>query len=1213
MNINDLHPDDYSVEPAAPKAARPLNIRDIDPSQLGVAPPSAPLNINDLDPSQLGVAPPSSTEETPQALSAKPVKGEPVSDEYASYRIRPEEVDEVARKRNLSPEDTERLKSVVPYLGAYSQQDPYDGSVGTEGLKVGVGIMGRALWNLPQQAARQVAGLTGGPGVKEAWDELQEMANRRRPDAVQTAETVSALAIQLGLTGGLGALARGAGLLARVGHGVAVGAAQGAAATLGELSTKKTGLNYAMTMGSWTALGGLGSAFPATMTGAMAGLGIGAAAETVGAADDVQAKGLAIGAGIGAFIGIVAKGNAAMTSAAAKHMLEKVTPEVVQKTTQRIAEPEFVAATRSGLEFTKKVALGGKWEGPVAPSQIEALTKEFSDPNSSRLAEILKLHPGLSELPEEQLAKTAAELELQYQAHQQVVLFADYLSHGSRLPYDRTPGWQPKVKTIEEAQTYLSKWAKEGRTSPELDAAYLGFRSGQAAREVSAEWVARTGGRSDWWLSRFARGGMRDPEYLGQLDDRTGTHLSPLSDVIAQQANRARNIHADWAASNSKLLKEMQEAGLDSLTQDQLMLLQKKGPEALLADKSVADKPGLADTMRPALEKYAGLMEQLRVDANELAGQELIPRISGQKAAFYVPNTVVPSVERVAITRTTAEAVGLKPGVRITVEDLAAAKERAPEQFDSLMQQLRYYNQGDSLPTEPADVERLLADATSIFKMRDQVYRVSTNVASPFHGRSGSTPDAFVDTNLVRSAANWQQGVTRDLVLREHLTKALEQRNMLVAAGDYAGAKYVDTWLASIGGAGSSMSTLTAKLSNAATLWAREGAERATSPAVKKFYGAMEQVPVSVSLLTGNIYANMLFRPSSWIKAATAPITSTAPEMLAGGGGWAAAKLLRGYVGAAVELATKRGEAFAALERSGMMPKGMSVEARDALTAGLKRSGWTSAQIRIQGLTDLAAIPMKWAESFNRLVSKHASRDIAAELVQNGEAAHKWLDAMGSSYKSKMQEALVSQNLQAVEALAEQYLTSKTLHHYAPEHMHEWGRVYGRTLGALSTWPSSVVGDISRDFITRGVAGGTLATTRKYLAPFVALYGIQQALNVVTGDGEPSPTARLFFGHGIHHWTPLAEVGRALSPTQSVHVQNVLQSVVAVSNAFQDPTGPGSDKLLKQAQRVGEFYLPGSWLWGSQGWLGGAAGYNLLGEWTPEQQKALDRQRGRGH
>lgn len=1001
--------------------------------------------------------------------------------------------------------DPEHLKMLAPYLGAYTEETAPTVSFAEDAARRMVGIPARALVNLPKLASK----LIDDKATQQAVDELDDLVSSRRTFGMKATEFGAQLALGGGMLKGLGLAGEGASALTHVKTGAALGAAAGA-------SEAKEGQ---------------------------------------------ELHGAEVGGMFGGALGSIAGLLSIRTSAS------PVTKGIARQVAEEVSKPEVAQQIEEGGARVTAIAEGAERPAPSEAAVGRRVQSMQELPTTAPLGDQMAAEgaranawEGMSgeqslQHPDEAL-KAAATDQLAAEQATQVKEFAGYLKAGRNLK-------GAPVKDLEEAEAVVKGWGAAGRGTDALRTEWTSFRQAQIGADLAADEVARRGGLESNAVSRFFRGAFRARAQAGIIDDRAGSLVEPAMDGIALADNAAKARVASWVVNQAGTMQDIEKGGLNALSASDLADLE-KGAGSLTAEQA------------PIFDKWKQALEGTFKAAEEAKGAGAISRLEVPEGGSYIPKVASSLEQRIATTVDYASRTGLDTTLDLTDEMLSKAQAKDPEAYSELLKQLTYVT-GDR-PSGPVEIQAALRQAANPELAAElENVRLGRQTAGSFLPREEQgLPDSFRETNLNRILLRYQQGVAKDIHLADPVSEMVKQRNLLQAAGDRAGVEYVDRYLADLTGPRTGVPAVWAKQKaqwTASALVKANQLEASGNKAAASTYRALANNSDIVGVMGSSLYPNLLgAKPSTVIKALVTPMVTALPEMAAGGWSWAGAKMAGASMATAADLLRgKVPEALAQLKAEGWMPTHMGAEALDAFRSGMERSLLNKA-VRggIEKYAQVFLAPLQMAEAANRILVGHAAESIAKEYalsLTRGEssAATRYVEQMGRGYAELVRQA--GDNPAELARVFKQQLISKTLQHYSPTQMSEWGRWGGRLLGAMSTWPSATAGDIVRDVARKGVVGALPDFARKQLAPLGALWAMQHYLTAGGFDPASSPRAKALVGsRGLAGMSPLPEAAGAFMP-RSVYLDQAKEAGADLLTG--DPS-----KWARAAGKVGGNLVP---------------------------------------
>lgn len=174
-----------------------------------------------------------------------------------------------------------------------------------------------------------------------------------------------------------------------------------------------------------------------------------------------------------------------------------------------------------------------------------------------------------------------------------------------------------------------------------------------------------------------------------------------------------------------------------------------------------------------------------------------------------------------------------------------------------------------------------------------------------------------------------------------------------------------------------------------------------------------------------------------------------------------------------------------------------------------------------------AMLLYQMSEFTNRALTVNMADRIAEDLMQSRQGAMTFLRNVSSGPKREIAQAIKSGNAEQVKELTRKYLLAKTIFNYDRATMSEFGRAVGPLLSIFTKWPTSIAGDVLASYEERGALGGSMQVARKYLAPYIAMAGIGSFL---LPSPEDDGLTRMFVGRqGLGSAAPIGALGAFVS------------------------------------------------------------------------------------
>lgn len=971
----------------------------------------------------------------------------------------------------------EELDSFLEYAGAVPDYRSKDF------LKANAGMVGRTLgMNIPQFLYREAQE----PNIQQALSDVQELANKRMSKLQTGAEIAGSLlvpgapvkTISAGLkAAGLGA--KTAAAVSTVGTGVTAGAVQQAA-------TSKEGEELKEAV------------IGAVLGGGLGGLAVrGAIRET---AEELAARGDAL--------------------------FNKAAQDVEEKQGKTILGlVEESRAKNADLINTRQSVLVG--EAPVTADTLESLGKQLSTTTAYKKILETRGFKEMSEAQQKQLLQELGSIDLD----RKVIDLARELGwEGGKLSLKKAVkgGRDSYAKTVAKAKQYVQEIRVAPEGADKINTAFNRMTDVSFARNVMRTQLKYTSPETHAGLRSLAEAVIDGKYVVRGIDRRLGSTLENTLLDLDNATNQLTGIMARAKVEVAAIAKKAKKLGVD--TNDMRVFIERG------RDTADAAKADLYDSV---MKFYGTRLEELKSLGLDIKTRE-----------NYFPHTL-PSIPE-TISRIQGKLDDVSRAVGTDISKLDPTDSRAAEVFATIKRDFPELIQAVELVnrTKVNDGATFLMQAKRAVTPGGSTPGREFTEASALFQREDKIPDFLLVNKLEAGLLNWTRDTYRHILMRDSLPEITRVRDIAAEAGDTRAAQYLTGLLQDMTGLRpGTLATMTAKLGTGARVWAdRAIAEAARNPTLANRVaaaggGVLRQTQEVWPTILNMAYPNFLGLKSAALAMNISQLgTMLAPEL---GGDLTRRYMLKGMTQATLDftagsagmvgkkLGIKGAEDLAArypqlaLQQKGMMAVPWSQDMINAMQSDLKQALPTKVFSKIsQSYSNAAMFLYSQTEVINRAVTVNIGRDLAADLLKKDAAAMAWLQRMASSGgKRTIVDLIQKGDSEKLTQYVQEYLLSKSIFNYTRQSMSNFGRAFGPMFSMFTKWPSSVAGEILEQYAANGMKGAALETTRRYLAPWVAL-GVAGGLMQRAAEEEGwEPQLRAMTGaKGVGGWAPVTSL-----------------------------------------------------------------------------------------
>lgn len=653
------------------------------------------------------------------------------------------------------------------------------------------------------------------------------------------------------------------------------------------------------------------------------------------------------------------------------------------------------------------------------------------------------------------------------------------------------------------------------------------------------------------------------------IDERLGTDVDRTIRNISEGLNRLTFIKKVADDKRNTLTREMRSTGISPT--DVTKALEKPDFRASLPDNQQAVVQKWEQHLTTAPDS---LLNQLRAGFGKDA-----PGVPIRTLDNYATHSVIDTPEYIDLVNNLSERANKEIAAREIGTDLSRLGEDAflmeVTKGGSPAQKLHFALEflTDAKITTPDEFRAAVQKA----KSPREVESLLQERAKASWERQGNIPDFLREKNILRLHDKYIAGNFKYIALRNSLDRLERSVNVIRAAGDKLTADRLSTLLTDMAG---TRSTALASLPKVVTDRIRVAAlakeRRATSETAKAFWKTVGDAPEFMLGMTNNIYPAFLGLNARATLRNLMGIPSMVGPTL--GGGSYAYKV--SFQGMAQALANP-GKLLADLESRGLSPASPNAAAREALAEGIRSSlpGRVGAETVSRMNYALMYLYGK-ADTYNRIGTAAVAENLARHLLEPSNANHaaalRSLGTMPLQIQRRVMEGIKSNDMRKVYEELSSHLIAATQFHYNKASMSEFGRTMGPLLSTFTKWPTEIAGDIYQQMETRGLYAGSRVAARKFLAPLVAMAGVQHILFGKPEDMDPR-RKNLVGSGGLmeampgYSLTGLSDLGRppVVDTLGALFMAPITLAKTRDLDQFQTD-------LLKASAKAGEAYIPGA-------------------------------------
>lgn len=476
-----------------------------------------------------------------------------------------------------------------------------------------------------------------------------------------------------------------------------------------------------------------------------------------------------------------------------------------------------------------------------------------------------------------------------------------------------------------------------------------------------------------------------------------------------------------------------------------------------------------------------------------------------------------------------------------------------------------------------------------------------TTIAARALQREGTLPMFLRETDPVKLMTSWVDGTARHFFSRDAISKLSATRDQAVLLGDKAAGEYLSNMIGDLVGSrveGRLSTAIKDVVSSQQLAWKTRAAAAPDGSFRQKLYQAvgdspnilgaaqawlyptylglspratlmhMLHIPTIAIPELGNVYGSLVSaRAAGSLVNDMQLVARGAKDMLVTNA--AVAKKYGVQIGETVKIKSIAD----VLRNDGLISQDMAnlKPALSAMEQGLKSTAlYGMSKTASEQLAQKSMMIFQASEMGNRLWITKMADKVSEDLINNRAGAINFLKGVGTGPQREMLAAKAAGDAEGLQKQLRQYLIAKTAFNYDKATMSGFGRAAGPFLSIFTKIPSSIAGDVLEKFETRGAWGGGAEVFRKYVAPYVALWGIGETLLPSPKD---DPVARMFLGkNGLGAQAPIGAAadffqGNLISPP-------LIESTKTVFKAAADTDWTDPDSIAAGGLRAGHAVLP---------------------------------------
>ena len=678
-------------------------------------------------------------------------------------------------------------------------------------------------------------------------------------------------------------------------------------------------------------------------------------------------------------------------------------------------------------------------------------------------------------------------------------------------------------KQAKEFEELILKGVKIGDYKHgDLDEGLKLYKDMLAKRKAMYEEVGMKSNEAAKWGMKFM-----DAQYVGNMIDRRyGTDVMTTMNEISRDFNQGL-----WEA------KDLKEGTVDLFKR--LNLKTSEDSDKLLKAVEAGKAP----------KEFTDFMEGMRLKANEMYGEEVIPFRKN-----YVPHYTKRGPEMIGALRAEIKDTLGDSYNHISIEDLKAIKGN-----DKLMDALKYTGGYVGKKERALKDEELLNLARSVFSGA-AAKQISDIAAKSSRERiAEQVPELIREKDIGRLLGSWIDGVTSDAAMRKNLKKIEVQAEALKKT-DPVAAAYLRNYANDVAGGSRAIAGATNKYlqefsaeNHAKAIAAKNAGNNIKS----EMYSTIAEAPQMMQYMQAQLYPFFLgLRADAVVRNMTQPYMLTVPSISSNPA--YATKLVAQSLPDSVKgfMARDKSKAVQELKAGGWLPPDPTPGQFNALRKGI---GQGSNNKVVEGLNELAMWGYTQSDLANRVVTLGVGKTVAKDIMKGNKHALKYLKEMPPAYRKQAEDALRAGDAKALQDRVLDHLMATTQFNYNRASMSEYGREMGSAFSQFSKWPTAIGADIydgydahkfSQTKNQTKLPPGSVKLLSKYMAPMMMLHMLDNTLK--RGIGEESgdeyeftPRQQVFLGKGLSSSAPIESVkvvtdpGRAFTPPI---VQGVLEA-----------------------------------------------------------------------
>jgi hypothetical protein len=685
------------------------------------------------------------------------------------------------------------------------------------------------------------------------------------------------------------------------------------------------------------------------------------------------------------------------------------------------------------------------------------------------------------------------------------------------------------------------------------------------------------------WFSKIVAVMSDARQVTDALDARYGTRLTPALDDASGAYHRYLQDAAAVTESSRHLVRETAKLSKKDPTFNLYQALEESPTIDSIPSKYSGEQRALIGAWRTTFDALRERAVELGLPIEKLGSRTAEGGADTASAARgYVPHYVVDPIEFALRVGRRGEALGLTqrtfakgepPKNTQVAADLIAKAKAGDGDAREFLDALGIGRTTEF--TEPADV---LAAFRAALDPTDASGRLVAFAKSAAQRSSGDGLPSFVlERDPAKLLQSWIQSTLSHAHMRNELATLQSQASSIAKAAP-EGAAYIERLLRDVNGARRGLSGATSNVADRWELsWLRraERAANAGDTAKATAYRILSAAPEVPKFMSAQMYPFFLgMRADAVVRNAFQPIVMTLPTI----GYSKYGTIAMGEAAKRTALRVrdeKLSDIGRDLVRRGLAPPKQPFEASQWMRSGLVESRLAKAnRVVLQPLNDIAMFGYTATDTATRVVTLELSKVLARDAMRGVPDALAIVRSVPHGYRARLADALREGNAKGVEDAIAAYLNGATMFNYNRISMSEFGRYMGGVFSMFSKWPSSIGGEIARQFDDARIGNQTHVDamrkiTLKYGAP-VAVLAIGDALLAAGDVRDDVPASQLALGGTATSLMKAAPGAAVLPYITGRATPPVLAGVV-------DVVGPlTSGDVEKAADKAKDYLLSGT-------------------------------------